>query len=184
MLKNVYLALLMFTFIQFSASNLTAQTSKNTLDGMYLSFKGGFHTGDYDQSYDNFSSGFSIDGTVEVHTGKNWYVGLNYDISFGKDKDYFGYERSFTNYNFSPLIKYRFFIDETAMYIGIGIGSSSLAINGNNNDHMLAANVRMSVDFKIDKNVVASGEVVYHSMTEIDMGVGNSYNIAMFKVGL
>jgi hypothetical protein len=181
MLKNLYLAILMFTFIQL---NITGQTPKNSLDGSIISLKAGYHTGSGSGEFESFPPGLSVDGTLELHTGKNWYVGLNYDISFGHDKDYFGYDRSFTNYNFSPMVKYRFFFDETAMYIGLGIGSSSLAINGNNNDKMLAANIRTGFDFKIDKNFIASGEVVYHSMSEIDVGGGNSYNIAMFKVGL
>jgi hypothetical protein len=181
MLKNVYLALLLFAFIQL---NLTAQTPKNTLDGMYLSFKGGFHTGDYDQSYNNFSSGFSMDGTVEVHTGKNWYAGLNYDVSYGNE-NYFGQIKDLTLNSFTLMVKYRYFIkDFAAVYAGLGVGGSTMIIDNYNKDKMMASNVRFGVDFPFEQNFVLSAEAVYHAMGEFRMDSGGRHNnIAMFKLG-
>ena len=174
----------MFTFIQLSASNLTAQTPKNTLDGMFLSLKGGFHSGDYEPAYESFSAGFSIDGTVEVHTGKNWYVGLNYDVSYGNE-DYYGQINDLTLYSFTVMVKYRVFIkDIAAVYLGLGVGGSTMTIDNFNKDKMIASNIRMGIDFPFEQNFVLSGEGVYHSMGEFKFeGSGRNNNIAMFKIG-
>ena len=174
---------LIFFFFFFSGSTYT-QNRLNFLNGLHVSLKAGFHTGDGEHIFDNFPPGFSIDGTMDHHTGKDWYVGLNYDISFANDL-YYGEDRSFTNYNFSANVKKRFFFKDADVYVGLALGTSSMSVNGSNNDKMIAMNFRAGADFRIDKNVIASFETVYLSMSEFDMGGGGRHhNIIQLKAGL
>lgn len=182
MSKNVILTAILFLFL-FNFSDLYSQTSKNTLDGSIISLKAGYHTGDINPLSVDIPPGFCVDGTLELHTGKNWYIGLNYDLSFGNNTS-FGNEQNYTIYNFSPLVKYRFFFKNAAVYIGAGIGSSNVSINGSSSDKMIGANLRTGIDYKIDKKLLASFETVYMGMSEVNMGGGSSNSYVSFKVGL
>jgi hypothetical protein len=182
----VYKALFLAAFIQFFFFNSTIFSQKNRIEGLFFSLKAGFHSSDNRSNfqYDNFSAGFSIDGTAEIHTGKNWYLGLNYDVSYG-NTNYYSQEMDITAYSFTALVKYRLFIDDkAAVYLGLGIGGTTMLVGNYNKDRMLTSNIRLGVDFPLEYNFVISGEAVYQSMGEFDLGGGGRHNnIAMFKFG-
>jgi hypothetical protein len=183
-------AVLMFCQLTF------CKDEPDRFDYPVLSVKAGYHSGDYSQYVspfdESFPHGFSIDGTIEIPTGKGWFVAINYDVSFASDNIYDPYNktyvsRSFTDYNFTPLfIKYRVIIDNIAVYGGIGIGGSKMVVKydklwGSTSDGMIAFNSRIGVDYALKNGVMFSAEGVFQGMGEFDVGGGGRSN-KMFQV--
>jgi hypothetical protein len=142
---------------------------------------------------DGFPAGFSIDATVEAYFGKGWYIGLNYDLSFGKDSPYdiyLGYEnpRSFVMYNFLPFVKYRYFFKRSAIYAAVGLGSTAISTDydrgGSGSDKMANFHFRLGGDYNLDENVILSAEGIYIGMAELTMESGRSNKMIQFKVGI
>jgi len=177
------LLLLSFTMLIVNSNILYSQKSSNYLDGYVFSLKAGYHDEDKAVNMDHIPKGFSADGTFEYHTGKNWYIGVNFDLSFGSD-NYFNEQRSIVVSSYSPIVKYRYFFKNADMYIGMGIGASQVTINGNNTDKMLNLNLRAGFEFKLDKHFLASFEAVYNEMMEANMDGGRTNRMAMMKIGL
>lgn len=166
--------------------------------GVILSIKAGYHTGEASSPADNsVPPGFCIDGTAEIHTGKNWYLGFNYDVSLGYDTqtDQFNNEtrRSVSVYSFSPLVKYRFISRNMALNVGFGIGGTSVVSkfddpgHGENRDGMMNLNLRLGYDYMLKGGLLMSSELVYYGMAEPDImqhGGSRSHSLFQIKAGL
>lgn len=193
MIKLIYI-LLLFNSLCFVLS----KDKQNLFGHPIISIKAGYHTRDkspFPSPYDDsFPGGFSIDGTLEIPTGKGWYIAMNYDMSFASEVVYDSYNnfdvsRSFINYSFTPLfIKYRFFVENFALYGAIGIGGSKMVVEydrnwGTTSDGMIAFNSRLGVDYALKNQLMFSAEIVYHAMGSFDVGGGGRHN-RMFQLKL
>jgi len=71
----------------------------------------------------------------------------------------------------------------------IGIGSSVMVISYDdssykNEENMISANFRVGVDYAISKNIILSGEGIFHGMTNRDFGgAGRSNSMFHLKLG-
>ncbi len=176
-------SIVIFLFMAVIASQTTAQKKSNFLDGYIVSLKGGYHTEDNENSFDHIPDGFSADGTLEFHTGKNWYIGVNADLSFGNDT-YLNEKRSIVVFTYTPIVRYRFFIRNADINIGAGLGASSVTIDGIKTNDMLNLNLRAGIDFMLSKKFLISFETVYNEMMEVSEENGRTNRMAMIKLGL
>jgi hypothetical protein len=186
MLIKIYKLILLFSFTLLIANGnilYSQKKSSNYLDGYVFSLKAGYHDEDKTVNIDNIPKGFSADGSLEYHTGKNWYIGVNFDLSFGSD-EYANEQRSIVVSSYSPVVKYRYFFKYADMYIGMGAGASQVTINGNNTDNMLNLNVRAGFEFRLNKRFLASVEGVYNQMIERKSDGGRTNDMFMMKAGL
>src|SRR3990172_10528372 len=151
--------------------NSFSKDKPGKFDFPVVSIKAGYHTGD-NSGIDHFPHGFSIDGTLEVPTGKSWFVGFNYDLSYAYSYEkewYLSYpvSKNYTNYSFTPFVKYRFVIKNWAIYLAAGIGGSKMVVrsdNGTDKDGMVSSNIRIGADYLVANSIILSGEGVYHTM--------------------
>jgi hypothetical protein len=175
--------LLLFLFITVSSIQLYSQTSANFLNGYIISLKGGYHTEDKVTNSYHIQDGLAVDGTLEFHTGKNWYVGVNADLSFSNDT-YNNVNRTVVVFSYTPILKYRFFLRDVNFNFGAGMGASSVTINGYNDDKMLNLNLRAGMDLKLSRNLMASFEAAFNKMLERKNDGGRTNQMAMVKIGL
>jgi len=193
-MKNI-LIFILFTFVTTTVVSQKESFPK----GPVLSLKAGFHTADTDEygintAYgDDFPIGLSIDVTAEAYFGKGWYVGINYDLSFGSDKpydSYYKYEspRSFVMNSFLPFVKYRYFFKRSAIYAAIGLGSTAITTDyergGGRTDKMMNYHARIGGDYQLSENVILSAESIYIGMAELTMESGRSNKMILFKFGV
>lgn len=158
-----------------------------------ISLKAGYHTS-YRGINENIPHGFCLDATAEVHTGKNWYIGFNYDLSFGSE-DALDYStgrsdtRSFTIHNYSPIIKYRFPLSNGTVYSAVGIGGSKVYYrygnSGSGSNALIMFNFRVGGEYYLSKSVLVSLETVFIEAGEIDVGGGGrNFRFFQFKTGI
>ena len=198
-MRSHIICIILITFC-FYCEVTFSKDRKSKFDYPILSLKAGYHTGDHG-SYtapldETFPGGFSIDGTMEISTGKGWFIAMNYDISFANDNVHDPYNNTeigkiFVNYSFTPLfVKYRVIIDNIAVYGGIGFGGSKMVVKhdklwGNTSDGMIAFNTRIGVDYALNNGLIFSAEGVYQGMGEFDVGGGGRQNkMLQFKAGV
>lgn len=195
MYRILILILLITATVSFSQSRFT-------YDGLLISLKAGYHFNDDNSTLDivpynqSIPGGFSVDGTAEMHTGKGWYLGFNYDFSLAKDELFDEYyianvKRSIEIYSFSPILKYRVLIKNYSINFGFGIGGSSVTTTYNverydkNRDGMINYNARVGFDYAISKSILISTEAVYYGMSELSFhGSGRVNQIFQLKTGL
>lgn len=190
---------IVFIFFTFLSFQLYSQKMENFPVGPVLSLKAGFHTADTDKyginsAYgDNFPAGLSVDAAAEAYFGKGWYIGINYDLSFGRDKpydSYYKYEspRSFVIYNFLPFVKYRYYSKRSAIYAAIGLGSTVITADyergGGSSDKMINYHARLGCDYLLDENVILSAEGIYIGMAELTMENARMNKMIQFKLGI
>jgi len=179
-----------------------AQANKYFRNGPVISVKAGYHTKDGKDEYNMFPydngipPGFCIDATAEIPTGKNWYLGLNYDLSFGDETRFDTFEnsdviRSITMFNFSPIVKYRFIRGDVSVNLGLGIGSSKIVFQYDRGSlketktTMANFNFRFGSDYALTNHMLVSVEGVYYGMQELSFdGGGRSNSIFLVKAGL
>ncbi|HMQ80674.1 MAG TPA: outer membrane beta-barrel protein [Ignavibacteria bacterium] len=179
-----------------------AQVNKHFRNGPIISVKAGYHTKDGKDEYNMFPydngvpAGFCIDATAEIPTGRGWYIGLNYDLSFGNESRFDTFEnsdviRSMTMFNFSPLVKYRFISGDVSVNLGLGIGSSKVVFEYDRGSlketkaTMANFNFRFGSDYALTNHILVSVEGVYYGMQELSFdGGGRSNSIFQIKAGL
>lgn len=169
--------------------------NKNPMPESIIAVKIGYHTAYTSDeglaviSGANIPHGFCTDVTAEVHTGKNWYVGFNYDLSFGNETVYDPYsqgnvENSFTIHHYSPIVKYRFPIKKGFIYSAIGIGGSKVYAERGGSDALAMVNFRVGGEYYLSKWALLSLETVYIGAAEISMESGRNYSFFQFKTGI
>lgn len=196
----------LFRFLLFLILSLQvisfAQANRYFSNGPVISMKSGYHTKDGKDEYNMFPydngipPGFCIDATAEIPTGKNWYIGLNYDLSFGNETRFDTFEntdvlRSMTMFNFSPIIKYRFIRGDVSVNLGLGIGSSKIVFQYDRGSlketktTMVNFNLRFGSDYALKNHMLLSVEGVYYGMQELSFdGGGRSNSVFQIKAGL
>ncbi len=188
-----------FLLLMFTFTISLSQNRKYNFESL-LSLKAGYHTaytsysGIASISNANIPHGFCADITAEVHTGKNWYIGFNYDLSFGNETAYDQYlqrniERSFTIHQYSPIVKYRFPLNKGNIYTALGIGGSKVyASYGNGGSHidvLVMYNLRAGGEYYLNNWAMLSLESVYVGAAEMDVGGGGrEYSFFQFKSGI
>ncbi len=188
-----------FLLIAVTLSYTFSQSKRHNFESL-LSIKAGYHTaythgiGIASISNANIPHGFSADINAEIHTGKNWYIGFNYDLSFGNETAYDQYlqrniERSFTIHQYSPIVKYRFPLKKGNIYTALGIGGSKVyASYGNSGSHidvLVMYNLRAGGEYYLNNWAMLSLETVFIEAGEIDFGGGGrNYRFFQFKTGI
>lgn len=171
-------------------------------DGLILSLKAGYHFKDgYSEPYHhpalNFSlpGGFSMDATAEIHTGKSCYLGLNYDISFAKDRYYDSFNmtdihRVIAIYSFTPFLKYRYIVENYSINLGAGIGGNSINTSydkyyGDAKDMLINYNLRLGFDYAFKNGLLLSSELVYYGMAQLKWhGTARKNRLLQIKTGI
>jgi hypothetical protein len=181
--------------ILFTCLSLLFSQIKYRIPESIIAVKIGYHTaytsdeGTAVISSANIPHGFCTDITAEVHSGKNWYIGFNYDLSFGNETAYDPYsqknvENSFTIHHYSPIVKYRFPIKKGFIYSAIGIGGSKVYAKRSGSDALAMINLRVGGEYYLSKWALFSLETVYIGAAEISIESGRNYRFFQFKTGI
>jgi hypothetical protein len=170
------------------SGNLHAQNYSRHYQGhnAIFSLKAGYHT---PIAYENTTGGFAFDFTGELHLGKGWYLGLNYDRWYADSKEAVDLEGpDYVNSGATPFLKYRYFSEKYAIYFAAGIGGNQLTIShlyGEEQVGFVNYNLRTGLDLFIERGIMASFEISHYAGAQIKFeGSGHVYRTFHFKVGL
>lgn len=187
LMKNLYLTIII---ILFSLVNANSQNYSQYYTGhnAIFSLKAGYHTSPMHQ----FFGGFTFDFTGELHLGKKWYLGINYDYFYSvkKDEPQLYYLKNLSNSGISLILKYRYPYKNIFFNLGFGLGSSIMKFSyayGNENEKYIHYNLRLGFDYLIRKNIMLSFETSYFAGSNWgfdDVFSKMNYQQFNFKAGL